>query len=806
MSSLFDQKTNFNGNIGGWDLSGVRTVERMFSGASDFNQDIGSWNVSSLTTMAYMFDGASAFNQDIGSWDVSGVTSMSHMFFGASAFNQNIGSWDVSSVKTMQYMFLGASSFNKDIGSWDVSRVTNMYGMFVRAPAFNQNIGSWNVSSVTTMYGMFYGASDFNQDIGSWDVSSVTTMHSMFIDASDFNQDIGSWDVSSVTTMSAMFHGASDFNQTFCWDLAVSSPHSGILAGPKYSVYMDGDTGPTCACVQGMHDDRGASFDSPIVIEGGNNGICVEAPTSLPTGQPTLTPTGQPTGQPTSQPSNAPTGQPTSMPSCGAGSEGDPSLCEPCLAGQYSPSHGHACYDCPAGSFSRSTGAHHCDECIWPWHSINDGLSSCDSFFLDNPALVSYVVYGTLATTFTVGIAYARRNRVAAALCMLPPALDFSSDVAYILEAKFHRISIFIAAVIFLLLCNVQFFLILRTKGIRMAFMEGRFMVSFPGYAIFGSVLFLGCTDGTFNPSMSGNPWGHHFRGHDSIPKVFFYISQWVVFVLIQGVVLVLYLSWFPLNVAFALVWIPVGMLLFQLKLLCVRQVWNTWVYLYNGETDFCRDVSSGSVDVALLNESIVTEFFLETLPQLIIQAVNNTLTNEWGSLVTTLSFGTSGFLIVNSIYRYGYHVVYLGKLIKDVPVGIVELADEDDKDQKRQALGKIFDAANLVVQQATDVMGGLSMAGTRAHTLPSGRTHTRNSVVSRMIESVHAEKIVSEAILTAKLKQSMSTSIAPLPVTNSKVNEEDSGQCHDNEIRHSTRVCVKVAPEPPSEGKSGIV
>ena len=332
-------------------------------------------------------------------------------------------------------------------------------------------------------------------------------------------------------------------------------------------------------------------------------------------------------------------------------------------------------------------------------------------------------------------------------------------------------------------------------------------MVPFPGYAIFGSVLFLGCTDDTYNPSMSGKSWGHHFEEHDSIPKMIFFVCQWVVFVLIQGVVLVLYLSWFPLNVAFALVWIPVGMLLFQLKLLCVRQVWNTWMYFYNGETDFCRDVSSGSVDVALLNESIVTEFFLETLPQLIIQAVNNTLTNEWGSLVTTLSFGTSGFLIVNSIYRYGYHVVYLGKLIKDVPVGIVELADEDDKDQKRQALGKIFDAANLVVQQATDVMGGLSMAGTKAHNIPNGRTHIRKSVVSRMIESVHAKNIVSEAILRAELKMSMGASVAPLPATDSKVNdEEDSGQCHDNEIRHSTRVCVKVAPEPPSEGKSAIV
>ncbi|MFT4311436.1 MAG: BspA family leucine-rich repeat surface protein, partial [Candidatus Woesearchaeota archaeon] len=135
MSNLF-RNTNFNGDIGYWDVSGVTNMGWMFFSASSFDQDIGGWDTGSVTDMSWMFRNTN-FNGDISYWDTSSVTDMGSMFRDASLFDQDIGSWDVSSVTTMAYMFRGASLFDRDLSSWDVSSVNNMDHMFYNANSFD---------------------------------------------------------------------------------------------------------------------------------------------------------------------------------------------------------------------------------------------------------------------------------------------------------------------------------------------------------------------------------------------------------------------------------------------------------------------------------------------------------------------------------------------------------------------------------------------------------------------------------------------------------------------------------------------
>ncbi|MEL6975279.1 MAG: BspA family leucine-rich repeat surface protein [Bacteroidota bacterium] len=208
--------SQFDGDIGHWDVSNITDMSGMFQQNRAFNQDIGGWNVSNVTNMQGMFHEAYGFNQNIGGWDVSNVTNMNSMFYGfggTSSFNQNLSNWDVGNVTDMADMFKWAVSFNGNIGDWDVSQVSNMNGMFTRAISFNQDIGNWNVGNVTDMSNMFNYAIKFNQNISTWDVSSVVRMDGMFRDAHTFNQNIGGWDVTNVTFIYYMLFDAFEFNQ-----------------------------------------------------------------------------------------------------------------------------------------------------------------------------------------------------------------------------------------------------------------------------------------------------------------------------------------------------------------------------------------------------------------------------------------------------------------------------------------------------------------------------------------------------------------------------------------------------------------
>ena len=144
-------------------------------------------------------------NIDLNWIDVSGIKTLNRIFLAFTDFNCDISKWDVSNVKDMSYAFAGCGSFNGDISKWDVSNVTNMEAMFYNSLSFNSNISKWNVSNVINMSYMFYNCREFNQDISNWNVSNVETMIWMFANCRKFNQNLSRWNVSNVKFAGLMF-------------------------------------------------------------------------------------------------------------------------------------------------------------------------------------------------------------------------------------------------------------------------------------------------------------------------------------------------------------------------------------------------------------------------------------------------------------------------------------------------------------------------------------------------------------------------------------------------------------------------
>ena len=259
--------TTTYGPISDWDVSAVTDMENLFK-ATNFNDDIGSWNVANVKNMFCMFTDATLFNQDISGWDVSSVTDMQRMFLRASKFDSPIDDWGAHlnplNIVSLNHLFREAADFNQDLSSWNVSGVTDMEQMFKEATSFNQDLSAWNVSSVTNMARLFEKASAFNQDLGAWgsklgqvnnlsyifngatafegtggdggvstwDVSGATNMARMFMNADNFNGDIASWVVGEATNMERLFLNATNFNQdlsSWCVEKIEEEPTSFAL-------------------------------------------------------------------------------------------------------------------------------------------------------------------------------------------------------------------------------------------------------------------------------------------------------------------------------------------------------------------------------------------------------------------------------------------------------------------------------------------------------------------------------------------------------------------------------------------------
>jgi len=200
----------------------------------------------------------------------------------------------------------------------------------------------------------------------------------------------------------------------------------------------------------------------------------------------------------------------------------------------------------------------------------------------------------------------------------------------------------------------------------------------FPGYYITPSIVWLGVVDGY--PSYNNMRLTLiSFETHDSVPKIVNFLFTWIVVTLLQVLYLLIYLAWLVMiTPTIILFWLLLGIFFFQTKLLSIGAVWNFWVSFWIGRNEFDRRMltkRNDALDYDIFNKSLLAEFLFETVPQLIVQSINSKLTGTLTN-IAIFSITLSSYSVLNGVYKYGYHVLWLGKNIADVPQSIPYVTD----------------------------------------------------------------------------------------------------------------------------------
>jgi hypothetical protein len=337
--------------------------------------------------------------------------------------------------------------------------------------------------------------------------------------------------------------------------------------------------------------------------------------------------------------------------------------CAPCL--NWFISKDNTCQSCNQGANDRATlnslgntfsFAIGCvfDICPWPYvpvgmfamnelysHSGNSPaplnyLDVCNNVHLGGTivtiTLIAIILFGTYAASISFGVmgedealTSIRRRKIVVTMLLttVSPAVDFVSDIMYIVSTLFYSGFLCIIACFFFLLPTFFFWRMLTKHGVHFGFYIGKP----PAFAI--------------------------MENYDSIPKA------------LLG--LVGYLPLYIINLPISLPLFLLGHMLYCCKVFPISRVSNLWLRLYTRST---KHTSSVVIIVPLLQLSIFEEMLTESVPQMIIQIINNTLTNVWSPL-SYFSTAMSGIMILNGIWRLVYYRLYLKIAIDAIPTDL---------------------------------------------------------------------------------------------------------------------------------------
>ena len=249
---------------------------------------------------------------------------------------------------------------------------------------------------------------------------------------------------------------------------------------------------------------------------------------------------------------------------------------------------------------------------------LPDGI--CKRIHLGGTNATIAVIAVILLGTYAVAISFAalgkdealtdtRRRKLVVGMLMttVSPAIDFISDLMYIVSTLFYNNILCIVCCIFYLLPMLFFWRMLIKHGVHFGFYIGKP----PAFAVMDK--------------------------YDSIPKALLGFAG--------------YIPLYIINLPVSLPLFLVGHVLYCCKVFPISRVSNLWLRLY---TRSSKHTSSVVIIIPLLQESIFEEMLTESVPQMAIQIANNTLTNVWGTL-SYFSTIMSGLMILNGIWRLVY-------------------------------------------------------------------------------------------------------------------------------------------------------
>ena len=351
---------------------------------------------------------------------------------------------------------------------------------------------------------------------------------------------------------------------------------------------------------------------------------------------------------------------PSSAPSCGKGLRDDGSGCQLCAPGSYS-SYGGAtvCQDCDVGYYCDSFGCSACERCPYPFHTVSGGSDKCVAINLHIHSIFLYVGFAVLAVIHMVCTLYVAEHKWAALILMTIPMLDVMTDILYLTLTTFYDLSTFIVCAVFVMAVpNAAFLYVV---------VEHHAQPRVWGESLLGYFLCLGMSKAGY-PTIGGVSVFRALEVHDSIIKFSYFFMCWMLCILMQSVLLVPASVLLAVHVPFWVCWFVVGTVLYQTKVITIGPVWNLWFRVWSGNDLFDTNID---IDTRLFNKSLLSEFVLESLPQLIIQGYNNTLLDKW-TLVGLISAACSAFMTVDGIWRILYYRVFSGMSYMSCPDSVI--------------------------------------------------------------------------------------------------------------------------------------